>query len=352
MNQSEQTQHPGALPRVSVVITNYNGAHALPVTIASLYAQQGVECAGIFLSDNRSSDDSVAVVQKQYPDVKIVHTESNNGPNPARNLGLRMADSDLVLIMDNDLVLAPDYMRRLADVLLQHPDAGAASGKIRYYSKPSEVQYNGVDIHFAGEVRLHDPNAQGLRKFSCVSAGAMMVRKSAVEVVGGFDEDYIFGWEDGDLAFRLSLSGFPCWVDSNANAYHQSQVRGMKWIKFQTRNRWWFVRQNYDRRTFYLCLPGILLFQIMAGFFMTLNGQAGAFFSGTWSGWGNSRLINEKYKKIQSLRKVSDRDLLCGDRFTLPPALGRSYLGRTIGWIIGRVFWVYWVVIRILIKRQ
>lgn len=339
------------IPEVSVVITNYNGAAALGPTITSLLIQQGVRLREMILVDNQSTDESIRLVRESFPAVNIIPNGKNNGPNPARNLGLRHATTSLVMIMDNDLVLAPDYIARLAHLMNEHPDAGAASGKIRYHSEPDIVQYNGIDIHYAGEVRLNHPKSRGCRTFSCVSAGAMMVRKSTVEKVGWFDEDFVFGWEDGDLAFRLSLSGFPCWVDSDANAFHQSMKRGLKWIRYQTRNRWWFIRKNYDRRTFFLCLPAILFFQLLAGIFLAIKGQGLAFIQGTWDGWGNGRALHEKYVKIQSMRRVSDRELLCGDRLTLPAGLSNSILGRLMCGLVSMFFWIYWIMIRTIIKR-
>jgi GT2 family glycosyltransferase len=338
-------------PEISVVIANYNGSHALALTISSLLVQQGVNIREIMLIDNQSTDDSIDLVNRKFASVMIISTGSNNGPNPARNLGLHRATSELVLIMDNDLVLAPDYCSRLANLLESHPDAGAASGKIRYHKHPEVVQYNGIDIHYAGEIRLNDPAARGTRVFSCVSAGAMLVRKSAVERVGWFDEDYVFGWEDGDLAYRLSMSGHPCWVDSDANAFHQSMKRGLKWIRYQTRNRWWFLRKNYDRRTFYLSLPAVLLFQGMAGLFMIIKGQGKAFLCGTWDGWRNGQRLNEKYTATQSLRVVSDRDLLCGDKLSLPAGLNRTLAGKFIGALVCMIFRIYWNIIRTFIKR-
>jgi len=336
---------------LSVVITNYNGSHALELTIASLMVQQGVTIREIMLVDNQSTDDSIELTRRKFPSVIILSTGSNNGPNPARNLGLRKAISEFVLIMDNDLVLSPDYCSRLTGLMASRPDAGAASGKIRYHKYPDVVQYNGIDIHYVGEVRLSDPAARGTRVFSCVSAGAMLVRKSAVERVGWFDEDYVFGWEDGDLAFRLSLSGHPCWMDSDANAYHQSIKRGLKWIRYQTRNRWWFIRKNYDCRTFYLSLPAVLLFQGMAGLVMISKGQGKAFLCGTMDGWRSGQLLKKKHAATQSLRVVSDRDLLCGDKLTLPAGLNRSVVGKFIGSLVCLIFRIYWNVIRIFIKR-
>lgn len=335
-----------AVPEVSIVIANHNGADALAVTIPSLLVQRGIRCREIILADNASTDRSVAFVREEFPSVRIIETGSNRGPNVARQKGLDAAGAPLVLIMDNDLVLSPDYISQLAGVLRDHPDAGAASGRIRYYHQPDQVQYNGVDIHYVGEIRLHDPDAEGIRRCTSVSAGAMLVRREVVEKIGGFDLDYFFGWEDGDLTFRMSLSGYSCWICSDANAFHQSKKRGLKWVQMQIRNRWWFLRKNYDRRTFLLALPAILAFQSMVGVYLLLKGHGRDFLAGTIEGLGNTDVIRRKHAEVQRYRTVSDRDLLNGDRLELAGGLQHSVIGWLVKPVVSAFFWLYWILIR------
>jgi GT2 family glycosyltransferase len=341
-----------SVPEVSIVIANHNGADALMLTIPSLLNQTGIVCREILLVDNQSTDGSESRVAAAFPSVRIIQTGSNRGPNVARQMGLDQATAPLVLIMDNDLVLAPEYISRLARVFAEYPESGAVSGKIRYYHQPDQVQYNGVDIHYVGEVRLHDPSATGTRRCTTVSAGAMLVRREVVQRLGGFDSDYVFGWEDGDLAFRMSLAGHPCWVVSEANAFHQSRVRGLKWVQMQVRNRWWFLRKNYQPRTFWLALPAILLFQVSVGILLASKGHGRDFLAGTLQGWRNSRVLAEKRKSVQRWRRVSDRDLLCGDRFLLPPDMKRNVLLRGLTTLLFAVFSVYWMAIRLFLRVQ
>lgn len=337
---------------ISIVICNHNGATPLQQTIPSLLTQQGVRVTDILLVDNQSADESLTMVRERFPGVKIISTGSNRGPNVARNTGLRAAKTGLVLIMDNDLVLAPDYIARLSAVFLEHPQAGAVTGRIVFHDNPSMTQYNGVDIHYAGEIRPHDFTARGVRPCAAVSAGATLYRKSAVEAVGWFDEDFVFGWEDGDLAFRLSLAGYSCWVDSDAVAEHQSQPRGFKWVRYQVRNRWWFLRRNYERRTFWLCLPAILLFQVLAGVIFMLRGQGIAFLRGTLDGWGSGAMIRKKYEETQRLRKESDADLLVGDFFSLPVGVFSSGIGKAAARALFGAFAGYWWLIKLLVKKK
>ena len=339
-------------PEVSVAIVNFNGVKALEPTIRSVLAQKGVRIAQVMLADNASTDGTVEFVRREFPGVRIEVLPENRGPNPARNKGLQLSTTDLVLVMDNDLVLEPDYARRLADVFRAHPDAGAVTGQIRVKDQPNEVQYNGVDIHYAGEIRLRDFGAKGVAKITTVSAGAAMFHRGKALDVGGFDEDFFFGWEDGDLAFRLTLSGSPCYVDSAAIGYHIKGQRSLKWVRMQTRNRCWFFAKNLDRRTIVLSLPAMVAFQLCTGIFFLTKGRFGDYVGGLRDAWATRRQVLTKRDAIQRIKQVSDAHLLVGDRFSIPGNLAASLPGRFVNGILNISFHIYWLFSRGFLKER
>ena len=100
-------------PDVSVAIVNFNGVKALEPTIRSVLAQKGVRIAQVMLADNASTDGSVEFVRREFPSVRIEVLPENRGPNPARNKGLQLSTTDLVLVMDNE------YLRRSLEVRVQ-----------------------------------------------------------------------------------------------------------------------------------------------------------------------------------------------------------------------------------------
>ncbi|MBI2442139.1 MAG: glycosyltransferase family 2 protein [Lentisphaerae bacterium] len=337
---------PDQAERVSVAVINFNGAATLKPTLQSVLELQHVRLAEVFLVDNHSADDSLALVRRDFPSVRIIALSENKGPNPARNEALRRAMTDLILIMDNDIVLAEDYAARLAEEFRAHPDSGAISGQIRLYEEPEQVQYNGITLHYAGEIAARPRDASGTVRVPCVSAGAAVFHRPRALAVGGFDEDFMFGWEDGDLTFRLSLAGYPCYLASAARAYHQRRPRGLQYVRYQTRNRWWFLRKNYAARTFWLALPAVVALQVCAGCFCLIKGQGKAFFKGTWEAAGNGAVLRSKHKAIQCMRKVADAELLQGERLDLPGGLTASAAGRLLNALLNAVFRLYWRLIR------
>ena len=338
--------------RVSVAVINFNGAVTIRPTLQSVFALQHIRLAEVFLVDNHSEDDSLALVHREFSAVRVISLPENKGPNPARNEGLRRATADWVLIMDNDIVLADDYVMRLAEVFQAHPEAGAVSGQIRLNDQRDKVQYNGITLHYAGEIAARPPDACGTARVPCVSAGAALFDRRRALAAGGFDDDFVFGWEDGDLTFRLSLAGHPCYLASEARAYHLRRARGMKWVRYQTRNRWWFMRKNYDPRTFWLALPAAFSLQVCAGLFCLVKGQGRAFLKGTWDAARNGGALRAKRRAVQRLRTVADADLLQGDRLDLPGGLTASRAGRLLNAVVNAGFRLYWRLVRPCLRRS
>ena len=340
------------MKRITFGIINYNGAATLTPVIERLLAQEGVEIAEILLVDNASTDGSAQMVRERFAGrVRVLEMGDNRGPNPARNRALREAQTDLVLLLDNDILFAPDYAARLAAVFEAHPDAGAVTGQVRFHAEPEKIQYNGADIHYAGEVVVNRAVKPAPFVVATVSAGATLFDRRAALDLGAYDEDLLFGWEDGDLTFRMTVCGRPCYAVSQAVCWHMSAGRSTKWVRLQIRNRWRFLLTHYDARTFWLALPGILLYQLCAGFFFALKGQSGAFLGGCWDALRSRQVVRAKRAFVMAHKRVPDRLTLTGGALELPGAVQEKKALRLFGSILSGLLHGWWVVIRPLLRR-
>ena len=331
---------------VSVAIVNFNGGETLPDVLRAVLAQEGARVTDVRVVDNNSQDGSADLVAARFPGVSVTRLAENRGPNPARNAGLALAANDCVLVMDNDILLAPDYIALLLAAHARDPDAGAATGQIRFAGSPGTVQYNGTFIHYAGEIMLNRRESPDPLKVGCVSAGAVLLDRRKVKAVGGFDEDFFIGWEDGDLTFRLALAGYPCYAVSAARCYHVSRARNSKWVRLQTRNRWWFMFKNYDARTLALAMPAILALQAAAGLYFLFRGRGLDFAKGIADFLASLGALRAKRWSVQALKKIGDRRLLRGERLDLPGG------GRVVNAAFGFVLRCYWLLIRPFLKKD
>jgi GT2 family glycosyltransferase len=134
---------------VTVGVVNYDGARHLPLSLEAI-ARLGNSVAEILLVDNGSTDQGVAFVRSAFPNVRVIELGENRGPGVARNVLIREAAHDRVLLLDNDVAPQLGSVELLVGALNANPRAVAAMPAILYLSAPGVVQYAGAMSHFLG----------------------------------------------------------------------------------------------------------------------------------------------------------------------------------------------------------
>lgn len=244
--------------KLGVVIPNYNGARLLreflPSVLAS--AERAGACA-IVIVDDASSDASLQVIAGIAPDARVIERKVNGGFGEAVNEGARSMDVDLLCVCMTDMELQPDCLEKALPAL-SAPDVFA----VGFHLKTSETTGNGgvtalafsrglFHAEFPGE---EQPEAfTGPTDIAFAVGGAMIVRKSVFDALGGFDPVYApYGWEDIDLCYRAWRSGWRSVNEPEARGWHrhphtsvQSHAHEQKREIISLRNRMLFVRRNF-----------------------------------------------------------------------------------------------------------
>ncbi len=220
------------LPRVAVVIPNWNGADDLRACLASLEAQQRVELE-VLVVDNGSTDGSVELMRAE--EVSHIPLPRNIGFAGAVNRGVAGTDSPLVFVLNADTVLETDAVARLAGSLEAQPGLGGVQprilslvrGEVRDREDPD------VPIYSLGQQLTADGRAfeadmgrrQGERMgeaseiFGLCGAAALF-RRQLFEELGGFDERYFAFYEDVDLNVRARIAGWSFGLVPSAVVWH------------------------------------------------------------------------------------------------------------------------------------
>ena len=209
------------LDRVEVLIVNYNAGPWLGRCVETLIADGGNELL-IHVVDNASSDNSLALL----PQSKQIHIERND-----RNLGFAGAieryrpalSRDYLLVLNPDSMIDQDDLVRLVEELDRHPRAGLVSGKVlsetgleqrasrRQLPTPKRILAELRSSDQSDQARIdltHTPAPSESIEIEAVSGACMLVRRTALEAVGGFDADYPLHFEDLDLFARLQNAGW------------------------------------------------------------------------------------------------------------------------------------------------
>lgn len=350
INNRKGSVEPRVRQPVTVGIVNYNGRDVLKSTLDSVRALDYPTIEEIIVADNRSTDESVDFVRENYPEAKIIELDENRGPNPARNEVLKAAKSSLVLLMDNDIILNPDVVSHLEEAFDRDPNIGIAGAQIRFHDKPEKIQFNGAHIHFAGEAVQNRIEWGKSVEVGAVPAGTILVSREKAVEIGGFDEDFFYGWADGDFSYRMTISGYPCVMVPDAQVFHMKEAKGLSWVKYQVRNRWWFILKTYHLRTLVVLFPAILLYQLGIFGFLTIKGHLGGFIRGSLSAIGTLPQVLKKRKAVMRMKKVRDKDVLVGSGAALLGESDGSAIFRIIYGFFSACFGLYWAVAKHFVK--
>jgi GT2 family glycosyltransferase len=243
---------------VSAVVVNRDGGEALEQCLASLGAQEGVALETLVV-DNGSRSDDASAVRARFPGVRVVPLTRNLGFAGGVNEGIARTSGELVLVVNNDARLAPDYAARLAARLALDGRLAAAQGMV-LRDDGQTIDTAGLSWNRRGEAV---PLFAGAERFAAgtepvevpgISATAAMYRRAALEDVAdrgrAFDDSFFAYYEDVDLALRLSRSGWRFVLDPEAVAFHRGSMTGgrtpwrrARWI---ARNRWRTLLKNFD----------------------------------------------------------------------------------------------------------
>jgi len=222
------------MPRVSVIIPNWNGARFLPTCLSSL-ARQTYHDFEIIVVDNASTDDSRELLAREFPNVRVLPLDRNRFFAGAVNAGIRATQSEIIVLLNNDTEAEPNWLKELLRALDANPNAGMAATKLRLFDQREKLHSAG-DFYRADGIpgnrgvweidrgQYDDPNAEP-RLFG-VCGGACAYRRAMLDVIGLFDEDLKFNCEDVDLNWRARLAGYECVFAPRAIVYHMLSASG------------------------------------------------------------------------------------------------------------------------------
>lgn len=250
---------------VSIVIVNWNGRRFLEDNLSSIFGQSYKDFEVIFV-DNGSTDGSVEFVRENFPGVVLIENTENLGFAGGNNQGIKKASGKYILTLNNDTVLGKGFLGALAAAAESSvEDAGMWAVKILSFDEQVVIDSVGGLLIYPdglakGRGRLEKDTGQyDLSGAAFIpSACAGLYRRSMLEEVGLFDEDFFAYCEDTDLGLRARLAGWKTVSVPGAVVYHHYSGTGGRYTPFKAylveRNRIWVALKNFPLR-FLLLLP-------------------------------------------------------------------------------------------------
>lgn len=318
----------GNQSKISIIVLNYNGIRFLKTCFDSLRTTTypNVE---FMMVDNASEDDSVAFVGENYPEVKIVEAGGNIGYSAGNNLGIKHAEGDFVLLLNNDVEVTPGWLEPIMEEFQSDVSIGAVQPKIRHMINRDEFEYAGasggfMDIYgfpflrgrlfytIEKDTGQYDENMD----LFWASGASIAIRKSVLDETGGLDDDFVHHMEEIDLCWRMLLMGYRLRIRTDSLIYHYAggTIKPDSFMKvyWNHRNSVFMMLKNYSRKRLAFLLPVRILLDYLVVIKAALTSdkkKITAVLEGHKWLIKHIPMIRKKRKKVQFIRKVNDKDL-------------------------------------------
>jgi GT2 family glycosyltransferase len=219
-------------PKVSVVILNFNTSALLAKFIPKLQASS-YNNLEIVVADNHSSDDSVAMLKKDFPEIRLIELDQNYGFAGGYNKALEQLDSEYWVLLNSDVEVHPHWLQPLVDIMVSNEKIAAVGPKILDYFKRDYFEYAGAAGGYMDKWaypfcrgRLFDTLEKDEGQYDdrkqvfWASGAAMLVRASVYKKLGGLDAELFAHMEEIDLCWRMKNAGFQVWICPDSKVYH------------------------------------------------------------------------------------------------------------------------------------
>lgn len=273
----------------SVIIVSWNALHHLKNYLPSVTATDYPDFE-IILADNASTDGSKEWVRENYPEVKIAEFDKNYGYCGGNNRAVPHAEGDILLFLNNDVRVEPDWLHGLAKCFQRDEKIAAVQPKMLSDEQPDYFEYAGAAGGFLD--RWGYPFCRG-RIFDTVekdegqydnetdilwaSGAALAIRKKVFEDLGPFDADFEFHMEEIDLCWRLWNAGHKVRFCPNSTVYHlgggSMPMGSPRKVYYNYRNNLRMIWKNSSTDSLPWRFTGRYLLDIIAAFRSLFSGE-------------------------------------------------------------------------------
>jgi GT2 family glycosyltransferase len=271
---------------LSVIIVTRNTCALTRAAVRSVLESQDALSKEIIVVDNGSSDETAAMLSREFPAVKCLRLENNLGFARANNFGAGAAKGEFLLLLNSDARLQPDTIAPVVDWMRRHPGCGVAGVQLL---NPDGSRQNSIsnfpslatELLNKSLLRRLFPNrfpgkehsfTEPLEVESVVGA-CMFIRSEAWKALGGFDDRYFFFFEETDFCLQARCRGWKVFHLPQARVWHE-QGTSVRQLSAAARIEYWrsryaYFRKNHGRITRAVLVVGLGL-RLIAGWLANL----------------------------------------------------------------------------------
>lgn len=299
------------IPLISIIIVTWNAKELLKNCLISLY-NQTYKNFEIIVVDNASKDNTVQMIEREFPEVKLVRLNENKGFTGGNIEGLKKTKGEFIALLNNDAEASPQWLETLIKPMFEDEKVGICTSKV--IIKGTNIldsagsglttAFSGFKIGMGEKADLYNEKRYVLGGYAC----ACLYRKKMLDEIGFFDEDFVFNHEDTDLDFRAFLSGWKCVYVPDAIVEHRVSATlgymSAKSVYYFSRNSEFVWIKNAPTRLMLKYLHHRILYEIASfGYFGIMHRQWKAFLKGKWDAIKFLPKMMKKRKEIQTKDK-------------------------------------------------
>ncbi|HNX81570.1 MAG TPA: glycosyltransferase family 2 protein [Candidatus Omnitrophota bacterium] len=343
-------------PLASIIIVNRNGIEFVDACLKSVFANTYPDFEVIFV-DNGSDDESLALVQNTFGQdtrLRIIENKASLGPAVGRNRGIASAKGDYIAFLDNDTEVDRNWLTALIKAFEADSTIGAAQSKLLRIEPADEYDYAGDYLNAFGFLTERARGAQDTGQFDfpaeifSAKSASCMVRKTALQISGGFDESYYMYLEETDFCWRIWLAGYRVMFLPESVVHHAYGTRKKAKKEYYPD----FVVKYYGCRNYITTLWKNLslgaLFRVMPlhiASWLALSAMflvKGKFRDSwwivrgvTWNLFHIVTVLKKRHLVQKKVRAVSDSSFM--PRVSVKNPLS-YYMGKAVSYLYGRAF--------------
>lgn len=208
------------MDKIAVVILNWNGCDMLRSFLPSVVRFSEADGGVVYVADNGSTDDSVEMLRREFPTVRLILLEENHGFADGYNLALQQVSAEYVVLLNSDVEVTEHWLAPLATYMDIHPEVAACQPKIRSWRQKDQFEYAGAAGGFIdrygypfcrgrimGVVEADNNQYNTTISVFWATGAAFFIRLEDYREAGGLDGRFFAHMEEIDLCWRLRSRG-------------------------------------------------------------------------------------------------------------------------------------------------
>lgn len=256
---------------LTVQIVNWNAREPLRQCLQSIYGSPPRVPYEVVVFDNHSCDGSVQMIEKEFPQVRLLVSEQNLGFSRGHNHCAKVAQGKYLFLLNPDTLVAAGALEQLVAFAEAHPEVGIVGPKIlnpdgslqyscRRFPNPVAALFRNTPLgrlfphnRYTRDYLMTDWDHSSVREVDWVSGAAFLIRKAVYDQLGGFDEQFFMYCEDVDLCYRAWQAGWKVVYIPDAVIYHaigrSTDLVANRMIRTFHQSMYRYYKKHYARQT-------------------------------------------------------------------------------------------------------